>query len=181
MDLSCKPGSRARKRLKALDVAAIAGALLLGVCAFSYYKPIWFWYPAPEVVAHFAQASGIADGYLWLQSEHDHDSRRGYLWDGFDLPHLVHWHSFRGWSMNVSITDRSSASPPLPTYDGWILWLNLWPFGSVPVALWCVVRGRFWLVRYRRRATGRCLACGYNLTGNTSGQCPECGGAAPRA
>ncbi len=29
--------------------------------------------------------------------------------------------------------------------------------------------------RHRRRKRGLCLACGYNLTGNTSGVCPECG------
>ena len=28
---------------------------------------------------------------------------------------------------------------------------------------------------HRRRAEGRCLRCGYNLTGNTTGVCPECG------
>lgn len=27
----------------------------------------------------------------------------------------------------------------------------------------------------RRRRLGRCLACGYDLTGNVSGVCPECG------
>jgi hypothetical protein len=27
----------------------------------------------------------------------------------------------------------------------------------------------------RRRRTGRCPACGYDLTANTSGTCPECG------
>ena len=29
--------------------------------------------------------------------------------------------------------------------------------------------------RYRRRKKGLCLKCGYNLTGNVSGVCPECG------
>jgi hypothetical protein len=29
--------------------------------------------------------------------------------------------------------------------------------------------------RYRRRKKGLCLNCGYNLTGNVSGVCPECG------
>jgi hypothetical protein len=32
-----------------------------------------------------------------------------------------------------------------------------------------------WGVRRRRRASGLCLACGYRLTGNVSGVCPECG------
>lgn len=29
--------------------------------------------------------------------------------------------------------------------------------------------------RYRRRRRGLCARCGYNLTGNVSGVCPECG------
>ena len=31
------------------------------------------------------------------------------------------------------------------------------------------------LRRWRRRRRGECLTCGYNLTGNVSGVCPECG------
>ena len=31
------------------------------------------------------------------------------------------------------------------------------------------------LRRYRRRRKGCCIKCGYNLTGNVSGFCPECG------
>jgi hypothetical protein len=30
-------------------------------------------------------------------------------------------------------------------------------------------------VRAERRAKGHCLHCGYDLTGNVSGACPECG------
>jgi hypothetical protein len=33
--------------------------------------------------------------------------------------------------------------------------------------------------RRRRRRRGLCAACGYDLTGNVSGVCPECGGVAP--
>ncbi len=31
------------------------------------------------------------------------------------------------------------------------------------------------LRRWRRRRRGLCLKCGYNLEGNVSGVCPECG------
>ncbi|MCB9850952.1 MAG: hypothetical protein H6817_09650 [Phycisphaerales bacterium] len=31
------------------------------------------------------------------------------------------------------------------------------------------------LVWRKRRISGRCTQCGYDLTGNTSGVCPECG------
>jgi hypothetical protein len=34
---------------------------------------------------------------------------------------------------------------------------------------------RMRLVRRRRALVGHCLGCGYNLTGNASGICPECG------
>jgi hypothetical protein len=34
------------------------------------------------------------------------------------------------------------------------------------------------VVRVRRKARFNCIECGYNLTGNTSGVCPECGTAA---
>ena len=36
-----------------------------------------------------------------------------------------------------------------------------------------IIRGP--IRRYRRRRKGLCLKCGYNLTGNESGICPECG------
>ncbi len=48
------------------------------------------------------------------------------------------------------------------------LWL---PFAVValPTAwLW-------WLDRRRRIPPGHCQKCGYDLTGNVSGRCPECG------
>ena len=32
---------------------------------------------------------------------------------------------------------------------------------------------------YRRRVAGSCASCGYNLSGNISGTCPECGSPVP--
>lgn len=32
-----------------------------------------------------------------------------------------------------------------------------------------------WLSDRRRYPAGHCTKCGYNLTGNVSGRCPECG------
>jgi len=50
----------------------------------------------------------------------------------------------------------------------WSLFLLL---SAYPV--YTVVRGP--LRRYRRHRAGLCLKCGYNLTGNVGGVCPECG------
>lgn len=44
-------------------------------------------------------------------------------------------------------------------------------FGTYPAAVTGTRRVRTKL----RRLRGECTACGYNLTGNTSGLCPECG------
>ncbi|GJM24249.1 MAG: hypothetical protein DHS20C16_06640 [Phycisphaerae bacterium] len=40
----------------------------------------------------------------------------------------------------------------------------------IPVAL-----SAYWFWRMDNQPEGRCLDCGYNLTGNVSGVCPECG------
>jgi len=50
----------------------------------------------------------------------------------------------------------------------WLLTSFLAATGAMPI-----VRGPVTL--WWRRRTGRCTACGYNLTGNRSGRCPECG------
>jgi hypothetical protein len=54
-------------------------------------------------------------------------------------------------------------------------WLPCLLAGLAPAA-W----GRARLVRSRRARRGLCLSCGYDLTGNASGTCPECGVPAPR-
>ncbi len=42
--------------------------------------------------------------------------------------------------------------------------------------MWVVVRNiRRVFVEDRRQHHGACVTCGYNLTGNVSGVCPECG------
>jgi hypothetical protein len=50
---------------------------------------------------------------------------------------------------------------------------------AIPDVLLIILAGvvpAVWLVaRKRRQIAGHCVKCGYNLTGNISGVCPECG------
>ena len=58
-----------------------------------------------------------------------------------------------------------------------LCWVPLWiPCAalSLPTAVLC------WLDR-RRISPGHCRNCGYNLTGNLSGTCPECGNSVEHA
>jgi hypothetical protein len=49
--------------------------------------------------------------------------------------------------------------------------LPLW----IPFVLIGLPTGWLWWRDRRRVAAGCCAACGYDLTGNVSGRCPECG------
>ena len=46
--------------------------------------------------------------------------------------------------------------------------VSLCPLVAIPTAY-------FWWLDRRRLPPGHCQNCGYNLTGNVSGTCPECG------
>lgn len=51
-------------------------------------------------------------------------------------------------------------------------WLHVPPW--LILALLVLPTALLWRLDHRRPQPGRCH-CGYNLTGNTSGRCPECG------
>jgi len=51
-------------------------------------------------------------------------------------------------------------------------WMPPIAFGAIPlISLWGLPRRR----RRLRQARGQCVTCGYDLTGNLSGVCSECG------
>lgn len=89
-----------------------------------------------------------------------------------DLPSSSNWLvASRIWLGNQTI-----GHGPLVEVDGVVVWrAPLWP----ELVLFSLIPGYqlFFQYRERRRSSvGRCLSCGYNLTGNISGVCPECGG-----
>ncbi len=73
------------------------------------------------------------------------------------------------------------SGPPLPPARLWLYAVDLvcTALAVAPLAFlagWVVSRGK--RRREARRNAGACLECGYNLQGNVTGRCPECGNAA---
>ncbi len=52
---------------------------------------------------------------------------------------------------------------------------GVWAWGAVSLLLLPVALCALLWLRRRRALPGHCQHCGYNLTGNVSGRCPECG------
>jgi hypothetical protein len=106
-----------------------------------------------------AHADGPAWQKTWL-------NRRGFIFDRSDIPAAVARRN-RLWS-NVA------AIPPVIShrYASVPHWVPALLFASLP-AYQLRRRGR------KRRHAGHCPGCGYDLTGNVSGVCPECGIEAP--
>ena len=71
---------------------------------------------------------------------------------------------YANWMRNRATIDREAIVP---------CWFLAGVSAILP-ALWLRSDRRDRLIR-RRRLAGLCLTCGYNLTGNLSGRCPECG------
>ena len=46
---------------------------------------------------------------------------------------------------------------------------------AIVVCVYAAVVVVTWLLHRHDRPPGHCRSCGYNLTGNVSGRCPECG------
>lgn len=90
--------------------------------------------------------------------------------------------SFRGFEV-VVVPERPEGRDWLTFGVGYengsgLVMTAMWPFILGGALLEAMLLYR-WLPR--RRAKGVCAACGYNLTGNVSGICPECGTPVPQS
>jgi hypothetical protein len=95
------------------------------------------------------------------------------------------WQPFATYPAFVDPTTRRHAS--IPFLGGWqkLTGAPGTSWYSFHIRLWCpFVLSAIYLTiafirgparRWRRRRNGWCVACGYDLTGNISGICPECG------
>lgn len=90
----------------------------------------------------------------------------------------IAWTSANGqFGQSIAVPDPSTGKWIITKHVFGTYYMEIFPwFASVPF-VWRVM----WAIRREaRRREGTCLHCGYNLTGNLSGVCPECGAAIPR-
>ena len=103
------------------------------------------------------------------------DNPYGAAQKGFQL--LVEYRH-RGRELNLEygfkpgVATSSGAWPALPRIRGYEFPLWLLSGSALAYPVFMFIRAP--LRRRRRDRDGLCLSCGYNLTGNTSGVCPEC-------
>jgi len=143
-----RPGGRMRHVLKWV------GALLCTTCL------------AAGVLGRFAVVK--IGGWLELGGNHSGGCLTLY-WPPYPRPR---WVAFYYWPRDLEVWPICYVAEEnlMETAGTLTVMIPLWiPFaiGVIPtVCLW-------W--RDRRYPPGHCQTCGYNLTGNVSGRCPECG------
>jgi len=133
----------------------------------------------PETRGSYRDAAwrlGVSGGQLHVtvQSQAEYGSKPEWLWlwEGDMDKSLIHtlgsgepnW----SWSIDREVFRNQGQWWAIP------LWL---PFLLIALPTGYL----FWSDHRRRKRAGHCEKCGYDLTGNTTGRCPECGTAATPA
>jgi hypothetical protein len=159
--------SRTRRVLK---WAGLAGCVLVvGLWGVSLFGPF-------GLDGRGSTYVGLGHGEIYVQWMGGDASPIGVvidLWNGepdqFDWNSSTAWHRRCGFVLHFyrcwEIPNAAGTGGPL--HCTWFpLWYLLLPLAIPTAYLW---------YRDRRKPPGRCEKCGYDLTGNVSGRCPECG------
>ena len=149
-------------RKTVIIVFTLAAFSIAAVCAYSLTasEAVYIYREYPAGTSSYML---VVDGYQvrawhWLFVEIPRSSRKTEMaWTAFGL---------------LSEVKTTRAGTGLVTHRvSGPIWAPLLLLAAYPTIAF--IRGP--LRRWRRRRKGLCLRCGYNLTGNESGVCPECG------
>ena len=148
------------------NIACVLSTVLLAATIVMHVVARWSDSRSDRVsIIGYAYAGLRADphGRIWISNEQTpyHGSIIGL--DGSNVPRTIGFGDFAG------IYYRRHT---WPTHTWWTLIVSLW----YPTALFSLLPV-IWMIRRirRRRPPGYCQRCGYDLTGNDTGRCPECG------
>lgn len=127
---------------------------------YSYGRDYWFEEPTDPSALGWLRVA-VKRGTLYVN--------RWYYNTSITAPTTRRWRQL-GFSFKFGM--NRGRQPP---YSLWLLEIPLWCpivlLGTYPTIAF--IRGP--LCRWRRLNKGMCIKCGYDLTGNVSGICPECG------
>ncbi len=134
-----------------------------------------------SILGRLHLVSGLDGGYTGGVWHYANRLSPQALWQGgmSGYPARVNWCCGFVWQTYSEI--HLWPGPPYSVSHSRLVVVPCW-FPAAVFALlpaWLTVMRR-WRRRYRL-THGLCLACGYSLTGNVSGVCPECGTAVPRS
>ena len=133
------------------------------------------WWP-PEAVGVFETAYGIAVGWplLALSTWRTTDAHQTPGVDWLEPTPVLHWGVV--WDQDaLEGTGTGAETAPMifplrPIWPGFAI--NTIFYAAI---LWLLTLGPFTARRFIRRNRGHCIKCGYDLRGDFSAGCPECG------
>lgn len=149
----------------AVATATIGILAIAGVC----HPTHWGWVSGTHL--YFFCTTGMKGGFIW----EDHDTHANamsivglhHFWRplGLDGEFKFTWRQLITWD------GRYSAHSYVRTWIIMPFWIPFLVFGFYPAIAF--MRGPF--RKWRLPEDGHCTRCRYDLTGNMSGVCPECG------
>jgi hypothetical protein len=170
----------------------VTAASVLSLLLFAVLLAAWVgsWVDGVAVadgkLVAFRIATGDPDGsFVALQHDWAHRSNAG-VWRVFRRGAKM-WHGWAGFGFGGGKAFYTVEQPGLRSGNNQSLLYSenfQITFQLVSIPLWALLpllavlpawRARSWRLERHRRRFGLCAACGYDLKGNASGVCPECG------
>jgi len=124
---------------------------------------------AEEAATSFfsTRGPGLISPFMWNQRK----ARLGYWAIPVNL--LFSFHMPRGWQQIIYVGDHPMVWLDIPLWT--VVALCVLPLAGMRIG----GRWRCYWQRFHAKRKGHCRRCGYDLTGNVSGICPECGTSIP--
>ena len=119
---------------------------------------------------------GPRDWQIWITLVEGNVYVGGRRWNA---PPQTPWHQGvsdyrRPFGYLLRVCAAPTMSSPVVFIRYWKIWAPSWAVAMVLAIYPTIAFVRGPLRRRRRRRRGLCVTCSYDLTGNTSGVCPEC-------
>ncbi len=160
---------RTRTRTRFLRIAKWTGSTLVLLILCTWILSVGYW---AEYRTSDGNGFNIRDGLIELIHPMPPPDQETYV--VFPFTFWPGWRAGRNWgrrSIGVRMPKRMRDDGQISQYR-----FPLW----IPFAACALPTAILWYHDRRRPGPGQCQTCGYDLTGNQSGNCPECGHATAR-